>query len=98
MAAAREARQNGAAAEAGPDVKRFERPDRRLVFEQGSLEAIKVGGRMIGKGSYGPAGSGRVRPAAAGCRRTSASSCRAAPRRASAQAARPICCRETAST
>ena len=54
MAAVREARWKGAAAVAGPDVKCFERPDRRLVFEQGSLEAIKVGGRMIGKGSYGP--------------------------------------------
>lgn len=35
-------------------VKRFDTPERVLVFEHGRLEVITVGGRVIGKGSYGP--------------------------------------------
>ena len=35
-------------------VKRFDTPERVLVFDQGRLELITVGGRAIGKGSYAP--------------------------------------------
>lgn len=35
-------------------VKRFDKPERVLVFDQGRLEVITVGGRILGKGSYGP--------------------------------------------
>jgi mannose-6-phosphate isomerase-like protein (cupin superfamily) len=35
-------------------VKRFDAPERVLMFEHGRLEVITVGGRVIGKGSYEP--------------------------------------------
>ena len=35
-------------------VKRFDNPEKVLVFDQGRLELITVGGRAIGKGSYSP--------------------------------------------
>ncbi len=35
-------------------VKRFDAPERALVFEKGRLEVITVGGWAIGKGSYLP--------------------------------------------
>ncbi len=35
-------------------VKRFDAPERVLVFENGRLEVITVGGRPIAKGSYAP--------------------------------------------
>jgi len=35
-------------------VKRFDTPERVLVFDQGRLELMTVGGRAIGKGSYAP--------------------------------------------
>ncbi len=35
-------------------VKRFDEPEKRLVFDKGRLELITVGGRVIGKGSYAP--------------------------------------------
>jgi len=35
-------------------VKRFENPERVLVFENGRLEVITVAGKAIGKGSYAP--------------------------------------------
>jgi len=35
-------------------VKRFDTPEKALVFEKGRLEVITVGGRAIGKGSYLP--------------------------------------------
>lgn len=35
-------------------VKRFDRPERVLLLENGRLEAITVGGRAIVKGSYAP--------------------------------------------
>ncbi len=54
MRVAREEHGNAVAAEAGADVKRFEHPDHTLAFEHGRLEAITVGGKVIGKGSYGP--------------------------------------------
>ena len=38
----------------GPGIKRFESPERVFVFNQGRLEVITIGGRLIGKGSYGP--------------------------------------------
>ena len=34
-------------------VKRFDTPDRVVTFDNGRLEVITVGGRVIGKGSYG---------------------------------------------
>jgi hypothetical protein len=54
MPFAREEHGNPVATEAGPDVKRFERPEHTLAFEHGRLEAITMGGRLIGKGSFGP--------------------------------------------
>src|SRR5438046_9871751 len=35
-------------------VRRFDSPERVLVFEQGRLEQITMGGRAIGKGTYAP--------------------------------------------
>ncbi len=35
-------------------IKRFDRPERLLVFDSGRLEVITVAGRTIGKGSYAP--------------------------------------------
>jgi hypothetical protein len=35
-------------------VKRFDNPEKVLVFDQGRLDLITVGGRVIGKGSYSP--------------------------------------------
>lgn len=35
-------------------VKRFDDPERVLVFEQGRFEVITLAGRAIGKGSYSP--------------------------------------------
>ena len=35
-------------------VKRFDSAERVLVFENGRLEVITVGGKPIAKGSYGP--------------------------------------------
>ncbi len=43
-----------AAAYATSIVKRFDAPEKALVFEKGRLEVITVGGRAIGKGSYLP--------------------------------------------
>ncbi len=54
MGVARAEQGNFAAAEAGPDVKRFESPDHALAFEHGRLDTITLGGKVIGKGSYRP--------------------------------------------
>jgi len=35
-------------------VKRFDAPERVLSFDNGRFDVITVGGRVIGKGSYGP--------------------------------------------
>src|SRR6266496_6849983 len=35
-------------------VRRFDSPERVLVFDQGRLEQITMGGRAIGKGTYAP--------------------------------------------
>ncbi|HTR19869.1 MAG TPA: hypothetical protein VMH88_03370 [Gemmatimonadales bacterium] len=35
-------------------VKRFDTPERVLVFDHGRLEIITVGGKTLGRGSYGP--------------------------------------------
>jgi hypothetical protein len=35
-------------------VKRFDRPERVLLFESGRFEVITVGGRAIVKGTYAP--------------------------------------------
>lgn len=35
-------------------VKRFDAPESVLVLDQGRLELITVGGRLVGKGSYAP--------------------------------------------
>ena len=43
-----------AAADITSIVKRFDAPERALVFEKGRLEVITVGGWAIGKGSYLP--------------------------------------------
>lgn len=43
-----------AAARVPSIVKRFDSPERVLLFEQGRLEVITVGGKAIGKGSYAP--------------------------------------------
>jgi len=43
-----------AAADAASIVKRFDNPEKVLMFDQGRLEMITVGGRAIGKGSYAP--------------------------------------------
>jgi len=43
-----------AAAEATSIVKRFDNPETVLVFDQGRLEMITLGGKAIGKGSYAP--------------------------------------------
>lgn len=44
--------------QADPDaksiVKRFDAPEKLLVFDQGRLELITMGGRVFGKGSYAP--------------------------------------------
>jgi len=37
-----------------PIVKRFDNPEKVLVFDQGRLELITLCGRAIGKGSYSP--------------------------------------------
>ena len=42
------------AADATSIVKRFDNPEKVLMFDQGRLELITVGGRAIGKGSYSP--------------------------------------------
>ena len=34
-------------------VKRFDTPDRVVTFDNGRLEVITLGGRVIGRGSYG---------------------------------------------
>src|SRR6266699_3393345 len=34
-------------------VKRFDTPDRVVTFDNGRLEVITFGGRLIGRGSYG---------------------------------------------
>jgi len=50
-------RQSGAPSTAPLDssgvIKRFDAPEQVLTFENGRLEVIAVGGRYIGKGSYG---------------------------------------------
>ncbi len=43
-----------AASDASSIVRRFDTPDKVLVFDRGRLEVITVGGRTIGKGSYSP--------------------------------------------
>lgn len=35
-------------------VKRFDKPEKVLLFDKGRLELITVGGWVIGKGSYSP--------------------------------------------
>jgi mannose-6-phosphate isomerase-like protein (cupin superfamily) len=35
-------------------IKRFDTPERVLVFDHGRLEVITIGGRALGRGSYGP--------------------------------------------
>jgi hypothetical protein len=35
-------------------VKRFDAPESVLVLDQGRLELITIGGRLVGKGSYAP--------------------------------------------
>jgi mannose-6-phosphate isomerase-like protein (cupin superfamily) len=56
MALDRQTGSAAAAASAGlaPVVKRFDRPERMLVFDSGRLEVITVDGQAIGKGSYAP--------------------------------------------
>ena len=41
-------------ASTGSIVKRFDTPERVLVFDHGRLEIITIGGRMLGRGSYEP--------------------------------------------
>lgn len=38
----------------GNPVTRFDTPQRTLHFEHGRLDLIAVGGRVVGKGSFGP--------------------------------------------
>ena len=40
------------------DLKRFETPDEVRVFEKGRLAVIRIGGTMLGRAEYEPAGSG----------------------------------------
>ncbi|HEY6061040.1 MAG TPA: hypothetical protein VIV10_10675 [Gemmatimonadales bacterium] len=35
-------------------VKRFDAPESVLVLDQGRLELVTIGGRLVGKGSYAP--------------------------------------------
>jgi Cupin domain len=52
-------RQTGIASGAAPPdlalvVKRFDRPERLIVFDSGRLEVVTVGGQAVAKGSYAP--------------------------------------------
>ncbi|HEU5260204.1 MAG TPA: hypothetical protein VFU41_02145 [Gemmatimonadales bacterium] len=49
-------------------IRRFETPERLLVFDRGRLEVITVGGKVFGKGSYEPGwrGSGSAKAALRG--------------------------------
>lgn len=45
---------NAFGAECAAFIKRFDHADRVLVFDQGRLDVIMLGGHAVGKGSYAP--------------------------------------------